>query len=124
MFTFSAYKNHVHPLCRNFIFDFHSRSVRKIILFNTSGVISDDNNTTVKPVLSSHSKIDKTKVLKTNYHLMQVESIAECSPGAAATKAAATGKFSSIFLENQRKYGLTFYVNYMAADDVHIHLHL
>ena len=32
---------------------------------------------TVKPVLSSHSKIDKTKVLKTNGSLMKVESIAE-----------------------------------------------
>ena len=35
---------------------------------------------TVKPVLSSHSKIDKTKILKTDYHLMQVKSIAECFP--------------------------------------------
>ena len=34
---------------------------------------------TVKPVLSGHSKIDKTKVLKTNGSLMKVESIAECS---------------------------------------------
>ena len=33
----------------------------------------------VKPVLSSHSKIDKTNVLKTNGSLMKVESIAECS---------------------------------------------
>ena len=32
---------------------------------------------TVKPVLSGHSKIDKTKVLKTNGSLMKVESIAE-----------------------------------------------
>ena len=36
---------------------------------------------TVKPVLSGHSKIDKTKVLKTNGSLMKVESIAECSLG-------------------------------------------
>ena len=35
--------------------------------------------TTVKLVLSSHSKIDKTKLLKTNGSLMKVESIAECS---------------------------------------------
>ena len=35
---------------------------------------------TVKPVLSGHSKIDKTKVLKTNGSLMKVESIGECSP--------------------------------------------
>ena len=34
---------------------------------------------TVKPVLSRHSKIDKTKVLKTNGSLMKVESIVECS---------------------------------------------
>ena len=37
---------------------------------------------TVKPVLSGHSKIDKTKVLKENGSLMKVESIAECSLGA------------------------------------------
>ena len=37
---------------------------------------------TVKPVLSRHSKIDKTKVLKTNCSLMKDESIAECSLGA------------------------------------------
>ena len=35
---------------------------------------------TVKPVLSCHSKIDKTKMLMTNGSLMKVESIAECSP--------------------------------------------
>ena len=31
---------------------------------------------TVKPALSGHSKIDKTKILKTNGNLMKVESIA------------------------------------------------
>ena len=36
----------------------------------------------MKHVLSGHSKIDKTKVLKTYDNLMQVESIAECSLGA------------------------------------------
>ena len=35
---------------------------------------------TVKPVLSGHSKIHKTNILKTNGSLMKVESIAECSP--------------------------------------------
>ena len=40
------------------------------------------NLNTVKPVLSGHSKIDKTKVLKTNGSLMKAESIAECSLGA------------------------------------------
>ena len=34
---------------------------------------------TVKPVLSGHSKIDKTKILKTKGSLMKVESIAEHS---------------------------------------------
>ena len=34
---------------------------------------------TVKPVLSGHLKIDKTKVLMENGSLMQVKSIAECS---------------------------------------------
>ena len=37
---------------------------------------------TVKPVLSSHSKMDKTKVFKTKGSLMKVESTAECSLGA------------------------------------------
>ena len=36
--------------------------------------------TTAKPVLSSHSKIDKTRILMTNGSLMKVESIGECSP--------------------------------------------
>ena len=36
---------------------------------------------TVKPVLSGHSKTDKTKILLTNSSLMKVESIAECSKG-------------------------------------------
>ena len=34
----------------------------------------------VKPVLSSHLIVDKTKVLMENGILMKVESIAECSP--------------------------------------------
>ena len=34
---------------------------------------------TVKPVLSGHSKIDKTKILMTNGSFMKVGSIAECS---------------------------------------------
>ena len=38
--------------------------------------------TKVKPVLSGHTKIDKTRVLKTNGSLMKVVSIAECSLGA------------------------------------------
>ena len=38
-----------------------------------------NENYTVKPVFSGHSKIDKTKVLMTNGSLMKVESIAEYS---------------------------------------------
>ena len=38
-------------------------------------------SSTVKPVLSGRSKIDKTKILMTNGSLMKVESIAECSKG-------------------------------------------
>ena len=34
----------------------------------------------VKPVLSGHSKIDKTKILMTSGSLMKVKCIAECSP--------------------------------------------
>ena len=33
----------------------------------------------MKPVLSGHSEIDETKVLKTGGSLVQVKSIAECS---------------------------------------------
>ena len=36
----------------------------------------------VKSVLSRNSKIDKTKIIKTNGSLMKVKSIAECSLGA------------------------------------------
>ena len=39
------------------------------------------STSTVKPVFSGHSKIDKTKILMTNGSLMKVESIAECSKG-------------------------------------------
>ena len=35
---------------------------------------------TVKPVLSGHLKLDKTKVLMENGSLMEVKSIEECSP--------------------------------------------
>ena len=37
---------------------------------------------TVKPALSGHYNIDKSKVIKTSGSLMKVESIAECSLGA------------------------------------------
>ena len=41
---------------------------------------------TVKQVLSGHSKIDKTKVLRTGDGLVQVESIAERSKGEHSAK--------------------------------------
>ena len=34
---------------------------------------------TVKPVLSGHSKIDKTKIFITNGCLMKIKSVAECN---------------------------------------------
>ena len=34
----------------------------------------------VKPVLSGHSNIEKTRTLMTNDSLIKVDSIAECSP--------------------------------------------
>ena len=37
-------------------------------------------STTVKPALGGHSKIDKAKIFMTKGSLMQVKSIAECSP--------------------------------------------
>ena len=43
-------------------------------------VPSEISKSTVKPVLSGHSKIDKTQILITNGSFMKVESSAECSP--------------------------------------------
>ena len=44
--------------------------------------ISNKIECIVKPVLSGHSKIDKTKALKSCGSFMQVKSTAECSRGA------------------------------------------
>ena len=41
---------------------------------------------TVKPVLSGHSKIRPKMVFKTNYRLMLVKCIAECSKGSFCSK--------------------------------------
>ena len=49
------------------------------IAVETACILLKNGKYTVKPTLSSHSKIDKTKVLRTNGSLMKVESIAECS---------------------------------------------
>ena len=40
-----------------------------------------DETTTVKPVYNSNSQKDHKMVFETNYRLMQVKSIAECSKG-------------------------------------------
>ena len=48
-------------------------------MFSINDIDITKSANTVKPVLSGHSKIDKTKVLKTNGSLMKVKSIAECS---------------------------------------------
>ena len=49
----------------------------------TIGTLND--NIAVKPVLSGHSKIYKTKVFMESGSLMKVESIAECSPWSCNT---------------------------------------
>ena len=46
-----------------------------------TGIESMSKRSTVKPVLSGHLKIDKTRVLMESGSLMKVESIAECSKG-------------------------------------------
>ena len=53
-----------------------------MVIFTIVGylLLTINLKTTVKPVYSGHSKIDKTKILMTNGSLMMVEIIAECSP--------------------------------------------
>ena len=58
-----------------------STSVRVLCLVNDTDPCLQVKFT-VKPVLSCHSKIDKTMILMTNGSLMKVESIAECPFGA------------------------------------------
>ena len=59
--------------------------ILKPIHAHSSFFIAFDNTlerkwiSTVKPVLCNHSKLDKTKVFKTNVSLMKVEGMAECS---------------------------------------------
>ena len=73
------------------MFESDPNFILKVIPYLTSvwlatpwdSVLSQDSTGyTVRPVLHGHSKIDKTKILKTNGSLMKVESIAECSLGA------------------------------------------
>ena len=60
------------------------RDLLNVIAMKNSliAIVAKMQRNKVNPVLSGHSKIDKTKVLKRNGSLMDVESIAECSPGA------------------------------------------
>ena len=65
---FSILRLTFHSADNNSFSDLHSVYLRSLI------------PSTVKPVLSGHLKIDKTKVLMENGSFMNVESIAECSP--------------------------------------------
>ena len=56
--------------------------IRSVAPLNCCSCLKREFMHTENPVLSSHLKIDITKVLKTNSNLMEVESIAECSFGA------------------------------------------
>ena len=58
-------------MCNNFDRPYRNPCKKNISKLNVIFVIS----ATVKPVLSCHSKIDKTKVLKTGGSSMQVEGI-------------------------------------------------
>ena len=51
---------------------------KKIILCVRTAIEMVIEVGTVKPVFSGHSKIDRTKVLRTHGSLTKVESIAEC----------------------------------------------
>ena len=67
----------------NFLNTFYKKALSEPWLL--AGVISTEISCvgyTVNPVLSGHSKKDKTNVLKTNGSLIKVKSIAECSLGA------------------------------------------
>ena len=62
----------------NLIFDIKGESNSNICIIYVFTFLLDKY--TVKPVLSGHSKIDKTTIFMTNGSLMKVESSAECSP--------------------------------------------
>ena len=71
-------------LSGRFVFTFANNGYPDEMLYNASLHCSPKYLLagTVKPVLSGHSKIDKTKILLTKSSLMKVESIAECSHSA------------------------------------------
>ena len=51
-----------------------------LLVFTHSHILQHRARYTVKPVLSGHSKRRPKLVFKTNFGLMQVKIIAECSP--------------------------------------------
>ena len=70
------------------LFFFHGSKIRlllkRAVRSGSKDRVNDKSSdcremSTVKPVLSGKTKIDKTKVLKTNSNLIKVESNAECS---------------------------------------------
>ena len=56
-----------------------NKNVQKFLLSRQSDDVNTCSTTTVKPVLSGHSKRRPKLVIRTDYRLMQVKSIAECS---------------------------------------------
>ena len=67
------------PTFKEFLADYLCKQFgQRANLLDTLVVLLKDY--TVKPVLSSHLKIDKTKVQVKNGSLMKVNNIAECSP--------------------------------------------
>ena len=61
--------------------DFQTTKHRKNVSFQKSALFLCSHGCTVKPVLSGHSERRRKLFLKTDYRLMQVKSIAECSKG-------------------------------------------
>ena len=59
-----------------------------MLIMNFRMATIKNNKNTVKPVLSEHSKIDKTNILMTNGSLMKLESIADFAVLLTYTKAA------------------------------------
>ena len=58
----------------------HCQSCVSMIILTKSQFEICNMESTVKHVLSGHSKTDKTQILMSNGTLLKVESIAECSP--------------------------------------------
>ena len=78
----SVFQNYIKVLSRPLVISRDHDTIWSSVYLDHFSSLQIDKVRTIKPVLSGHSKIDKTKVFKTNGRLMQVESIAECSLGA------------------------------------------